>query len=77
MAGAGDFPARMDSGRKRVEKEAGIAQMVEALATERAGIGLVRWNALFAALLAEAYRKTEQTSEGLNVVNEELAMRAE
>ena len=26
--------------------------------TERAGIGLARWNALFAALLAEAYRKT-------------------
>jgi predicted ATPase len=47
--------------------------MVEALATERAGMGLARWNALFAALLAEAYRKTEQTSEGLKVVNEELA----
>jgi predicted ATPase len=47
--------------------------MVEALATERAGLGLPRWNALFAALLAEVYGKTGQTSEGLNVVNEELA----
>ena len=34
---------------------------------------MARWNALFAALLAEAYGKTEQTSEGLKVVNEELA----
>jgi predicted ATPase len=58
---------------ERGQKEPGIAQMVEALATERAGIGLARWNALFAALLAEAYGKTGQTSEGLNVVNEELA----
>jgi adenylate cyclase len=58
---------------ERGQKEAGIALMVEALATERAGMGLARWNALFAALLAEAYRKTEQTSEGLKVVNEELA----
>jgi len=58
---------------ERGQNEAGIAQMVEALATERAGIGLARWNALFAALLAEAYRKSEQTSEGLKIVNEELA----
>jgi class 3 adenylate cyclase/predicted ATPase len=58
---------------ERGQKEAGIAQMVEAVATERAGIGLARWNALFAALLAEAYRKAGQTSEGLAVVNEELA----
>ena len=58
---------------ERGQKEAGIAQMVKALATERAGIGLARWNALFAALLAEAYGKTERTSEGLKVVNEELA----
>jgi predicted ATPase len=58
---------------ERGQKEAGITQMVAALATERAGIGLARWNALFAALLAEAYGKTERTSEGLKVVNEELA----
>jgi predicted ATPase/class 3 adenylate cyclase len=58
---------------ERGQQEAGIAQMVEALATERAGLGLPRWNALFAALLAEVYGKTGQTSEGLNVVNEELA----
>ena len=47
--------------------------MVEALATERAGIGLARWTALFVALLAEAYGKTGQISEGLKVVSEELA----
>jgi predicted ATPase len=58
---------------ERGQKQAGIAQMVEALATERAGIGLARWNALFAALLGEAYGKSEQTSEGLKIVNEELA----
>ena len=58
---------------EREQREAGIAKMVEALVTKRAGIGLTRWNALFAALLAEAYGKTGQTSEGLNVVNEELA----
>ena len=58
---------------ERGQKEAGIAQMVEALATERAGIGVARWNALFVASLAEAYGRTGQISEGLNVVNEELA----
>ena len=47
--------------------------MVEALAAERAGTGLARWNAHFAALLAEAYGRTGQTAEGLRVVNEELA----
>jgi adenylate cyclase len=57
------------------QKQAGIAKMVEALATERAGIGLGRWNALFAASLAEAYGRTGQIGEGLNVVNEELANR--
>jgi adenylate cyclase len=57
---------------EREQKEAGIAQMAEALARERAGIGLARWNALFAALLAEAYGKSGQTSEGLKIVNEEL-----
>jgi predicted ATPase len=57
------------------QKQAGIAKMVEALATERAGIGLARWNALFAASLAEAYGRTGQIGEGLNVVNEELANR--
>jgi predicted ATPase len=58
---------------ERGQTEVGIAQMVEALATERTGIGLARWNALIAALVAEAYGKTGQTSEGLNVVNQELA----
>ena len=60
---------------ERGQKNAGIAQMVEALATERAGIGLARWNALFAALLAEVYGQTGQIGEGLKVVNEELANR--
>jgi predicted ATPase len=57
---------------ERGQKEAGIAQMVEALATERAGIGLARWKALFAALLAEAYRKLGQTSEGLEVATDAI-----
>lgn len=58
---------------ERGQKEAGIAQMVEALATERAGIGVARWTALFVASLAEAYGKTGQISEGLKLVSEELA----
>jgi class 3 adenylate cyclase/predicted ATPase len=57
---------------ERGQKEAGIAQMVEALATERR-IGVARWTALVVASLAEAYGKTGQISEGLNVVDEELA----
>jgi predicted ATPase len=63
-------------GRLLVEQgqnETGIGQMAEALTHERAGIGLARWNALFAALLAEAYGKSGQTNEGLEIVNEELA----
>jgi predicted ATPase len=58
---------------ERGQKEAGVAQMVEALVTERAGIGVARWTALFVASLAEAYGKTGQISEGLRVVSEELA----
>jgi predicted ATPase len=58
---------------ERGQNEAGIAQMVEGRTSERGGIGLARWNALFAALLAEAYGKSGQTNEGLKIVNEELA----
>ena len=54
------------------EKEAGIAQMLEALTAERARGMPGRWRVHYAALLAEAYRKTGQTVEGLNVVNEAL-----
>ena len=55
-------------------QEAGIAQMIEgsgyrAKPEERRGGGM----RIDAALLAEAYGKAGQTSEGLNVVNEELA----
>ncbi|HZA56217.1 MAG TPA: hypothetical protein VE616_18385, partial [Candidatus Udaeobacter sp.] len=35
---------------------------------------LPRWNALFAALLAESYGKTGQTSEGLDVVKDAMAI---
>jgi class 3 adenylate cyclase/predicted ATPase len=58
---------------ERGQNEAGIAQMVEGRTSERGGIGLARWNGLFAALLAEAYGKSGQTNEGLKIVNEELA----
>ena len=42
------------------------------LATQARGAS-ARWNGLRCALLAEAYMKAGQTSEGLNVVNDELA----
>ena len=54
-------------------EQAGITQMVRGLASDRAGGGSGRWNAHYAALLAEAYRKSGRTIEGLRVVNEELA----
>jgi len=54
-------------------KEVGIAQMLKVLAAERERATSGRWNALCAALLAEAYRKAGQTSEGLNVVTDALA----
>jgi predicted ATPase len=54
-------------------EEAGIAQMFKALTTERAIAPLGRWNAHWAALMAEAYRKTGQTIEGLNVLTDALS----
>jgi predicted ATPase len=47
--------------------------MVKALATELALRMPGRWAAHHAALLADAYRKTGQTVEGLNVITDALA----
>jgi predicted ATPase len=55
------------------EEETGKAQMVKALATELALRMPGRWAAHHAALLADAYRKTGQTVEGLNVITDALA----
>lgn len=50
---------------------AGIAQMFKVLDSDRLG-ALARWTAHCSALLAEAYRNTGQTVEGLNIVTDAL-----
>ncbi len=54
-------------------KEVGIAQMLKVLAAERDRATSGRWNANYAVLVGEAYRKAGQTVEGLNVATEALA----
>ncbi|HEV8325950.1 MAG TPA: hypothetical protein VGQ08_00580, partial [Nitrospiraceae bacterium] len=55
------------------QREAGIIQMLEGMAVRRARAAAVRDDTYYAALLAEAYRKTGQRVEGLNVVADALA----
>jgi class 3 adenylate cyclase/predicted ATPase len=55
------------------QTEAGIIQMLEGMAVRRARAAAVRDDTYYAALLAEAYRKTGQSFEGLNVITETLA----
>jgi adenylate cyclase len=57
-----------------VEKDerAGIAQMVKVFASQRATAAQGRFEALCAALLAEAYRRIGQTAEALNVITDAL-----
>jgi predicted ATPase/class 3 adenylate cyclase len=50
---------------------AGIAQMLKGMAVERRASG--SWEMYCNALVAEAYRKAGQTSEGLNIVTDALA----
>jgi predicted ATPase len=54
------------------EREAGQAQMAKALATDIATGMPGRWRVHSAALLADTYRITGQTVEGLNVVTDAL-----
>jgi class 3 adenylate cyclase len=54
-------------------ERAGIMQMVNVLASEGAKAASGRWDAYFTALLVDAYRKTGQTTEGINVVNDTIA----
>jgi len=54
------------------DERAGIAQMVKVFASERATAAQGRFEALCAALLAEAYRRIGQTAEGLNVITDAL-----
>jgi predicted ATPase len=54
-------------------REAGIAQMFKVLATDRARAVEGRWVTYGTALLAEAYGKAGQTSEGINEVTKALA----
>jgi class 3 adenylate cyclase/predicted ATPase len=57
-----------------VEKDerAGIAQMVKVFPSERATAAQGRFEALYAPLLAKAYRRIGQTAEGLNVITDAL-----
>jgi class 3 adenylate cyclase/predicted ATPase len=55
------------------QEEAGIIQMLEGMGLRRARAAALRDDTYYAALLAEAYRKTGQSFEGLNVVTEALA----
>jgi predicted ATPase len=55
------------------QKKAGIVQMLEGMGLRRARATAVRDDTYYAALLAEAYRRTGQSFEGLNVVTEALA----
>jgi predicted ATPase len=54
-------------------QDAGIAQMLKVLGSDKARGASVRWNGHCVALLAETYRKVGQTVEGLNVVTDALA----
>jgi predicted ATPase/class 3 adenylate cyclase len=55
------------------QKEAGILQILEGMTLRRARATAVRDDTYYAVLLGEAYRKTGQTVEGLNVVTAALA----
>jgi predicted ATPase/class 3 adenylate cyclase len=55
------------------QQEAGIMQMLEGMDLRRARAAAVRDDTYYAALLAEAYRTTGRSFEGLNVVTEALA----
>ena len=55
------------------DKQAGIAQMLECAAAEEGRRTSVRVNVYYAALLAEAYRKTGQPVEGLKIITKALA----
>jgi predicted ATPase len=54
-------------------QEAGIAQMLKIVGKDQAERGSARWNGHSSAILAEAYRKTGQTMDGLSVVTEALS----
>jgi predicted ATPase len=58
---------------ERGHQEAGMAEMSKVLGTELNEAAPGRWNARGAALLAEAYKKTGHTVEGLNTVTEALS----
>jgi adenylate cyclase len=52
-------------------EQAGITEMAKILAADRTRGVSGRWSAQYAALLADAYRKSGRTIEGLRVVTEE------
>jgi predicted ATPase len=52
-------------------EQAGITEMAKILAADRTREVSGRWIAQYAALLADAYRKSGRTIEGLKVVTEE------
>jgi len=55
------------------QKEAGIMEMLEGMTLRRARATAVRDDTYYALLLGEAYKKTGQTVEGLNMVTAALA----
>ena len=55
------------------QPEAGIAQMFQVMTIDRDRAVSGRWVTYYAALLAETYRKTGRTVDGLNIATEALA----
>jgi adenylate cyclase len=55
------------------QTEAGIAQMLKAIAADRSKMTSVPWAMYAAALLAEAYKNVGQNAAGLTVVDEALS----